>query len=75
MKKVMVFGILLVLTSLGWAQKKESKISVVVDGLSCSTPAGPGTFTATAWSFGATNSAEISTGGGGGGAAKPTSVR
>jgi type VI protein secretion system component Hcp len=64
MKKIgVVLGILLMLTSFGWAQK--SKISVAVDGLSCSTPAGPGTFAATAWSFGAANTSDSSGGSGG----------
>ena len=70
MKKVfVVVGILLVLTSFGWAQK--SKISVVVDGLSCSTSAGPGTFAASAWTFGATNTESSGGTGGGGIAGKP----
>ena len=49
-------------------KKAESKLTAVVDGLNCSTPAGQGTFSVLSWSFGASNPVVI--GGGGGGAGK-----
>jgi type VI secretion system secreted protein Hcp len=47
-------------------KKAESKLTAVVEGLDCSTPAGPGTFAVQSWSFGASNPVVIGGGGGGG---------
>jgi type VI secretion system secreted protein Hcp len=65
MKKfVFVLGLIAVFTTFGWAQK--TNIVVAVEGLGCTTPSGPGTFPASAWSFGVSNTADVSSGGGGG---------
>lgn len=46
----------------------SSVITVTLDGLACTTPAGTNTFPAQSWSFGASNTGTI--GGGGGGAGR-----
>ncbi len=74
MKRLLLaVAVLSVLCSLAFAQstttKPESKLSTSIDGLACSTPSGPGTFSVQAWSFGASNTVS-STGGSGGGAGK-----
>jgi type VI protein secretion system component Hcp len=62
--RVLVFAFVVLLASPIWAQK-QSKISVVIDGLGCSTPAGPGSFSALSWSFGASLPVTSATGSGG----------
>ena len=60
----------LVLVTTTWAEDKPAaSISVKVDNLSCSSALGSGTFPILAWSFGATQTGDLS-GGGGGGAGK-----
>jgi|KBSSwiS6_1023812.scaffolds.fasta_scaffold59704_1 type VI secretion system secreted protein Hcp len=46
--------------------KPQSAIAVNVNGLGCSTTAGTDAFSALAWSWGATNTGDLSSGGGGG---------
>jgi len=68
--------LILLLSTTAWAQKKEEKeqkdergfasITLKVDGLTCNTSLGTGTFAIQAWSFGAQQSGSSSTGGGGG---------
>jgi type VI protein secretion system component Hcp len=50
----------------------SSTITITAAGLSCTTALGTGIFSATAYSFGATNPLSTSTGGGGGGTGKAT---
>jgi len=74
-----IFAVMIFIVSLATAaaaqgppglEKKEppehSSITVKVAGLSCQTSLGSGTFNATAYSFGATQTVSASTGGGGG---------
>jgi type VI secretion system Hcp family effector len=68
MKKIIMLVVCTLLLAAGaWGQNgrdRRSTITVTVDGLSCTTPAGTGMFSALSWSFGA-NSTVSSTGGGG----------
>jgi type VI secretion system secreted protein Hcp len=50
--------------------KPQSAIAVTVNGLNCSTSAGSDAFSVLSWSWGATNPADLSSGGGGAGSGK-----
>jgi type VI protein secretion system component Hcp len=63
---------IVLLATTGWSEDKEPKaastatITVKIDGLTCTTTLGSGTFPVQAWSFGATQSVASGSGGGGG---------
>ena len=74
MKKntVLTAAFVLLLSTSSWAAgKTASTITVNVDNLNCTTALGASTFSAQAWSFGATQTTS-STSGGGGGTGKAT---
>ena len=68
MKKITMLVVCTLLLAAGaWAQNgsnRHSTITVTVDGLSCTTPAGTGMFSALSWGFGATLPITSSTGSG-----------
>ena len=74
MKKIsMLVVCTFLLAASSWAQNgRHSTVTVTVDGLSCTTPAGTGMFSALTWGFGASFAASTSTGGGGAQAGKAT---
>jgi len=74
MRKVTYFAaaLILLLATTVWSEDKEAKtaststITVKVDGLTCTTSLGAGTFAVQAWSFGATQSGGSASSGGAG---------
>ena len=76
MKKIGVLAVMILLGTVAVAQNgqghgsgRRSTIVVTVEGLTCTTSAGTGMFSALSWSFGATQTINT-TGGGGAGAGK-----
>jgi len=76
MKKItMLVVCTLLLAAAAWGQNgrdRHSTITVTVDGLSCTTPAGTGMFSALSWGFGATLPVTSSTGSGAASSGKAT---
>jgi type VI protein secretion system component Hcp len=66
MKKFMLVVCTILLAASAWAENgRHSTITVMVDGLTCTTQAGTGMFSALSWGFGASLPVTNSTGGGG----------